>query len=249
MADQVQKKSLHCPNCGAPAALDRVRCDYCRSVLSLTACSSCFGPVFKGMKFCPACGHKVSRTNAQPDKARICPRCDQTLTPVDLDNTRISECLSCGGIWLDKHTFQTICHEKEAQEKVLVYPFPTRTVDVRPEKESGRMYIACPECAGLMQRKNFVGISGVIVDWCADHGTWFDYRELQKIVDFIQGGGLQKARSKKIERLQHEQLKLKSMQANHHASRWTTPYPAYDAAEPELPLLDFLLSAYKKIFR
>jgi len=63
--------------------------------------------------------------------------------------------------------------------------------------------------------KNFARCSGVIVDICKGHGTWFDRDELSRIVEFIRAGGLEMARTKeKVEleeerrRLRQEQLKL-----------------------------------------
>ena len=45
-------------------------------------------------------------------------------------------------------------------------------------------------------RINFAKCSGVIVDVCKGHGTWFDRDELTRIVEFIRGGGLDAARAK-----------------------------------------------------
>jgi hypothetical protein len=39
-----------------------------------------------------------------------------------------------------------------------------------------------------MYRKNFGRASGVIVDWCGEHGTWLDADELADIADFILSG-------------------------------------------------------------
>jgi hypothetical protein len=51
-----------------------------------------------------------------------------------------------------------------------------------------------------MNRVNFAKCSGVIVDACRAHGTWFDENELRRIVEFIRSGGMDLARQKeKIE--------------------------------------------------
>ncbi len=42
-----------------------------------------------------------------------------------------------------------------------------------------------------MQRKNFGRVSGVIVDTCGMHGTFFDAGELQDVLAFVRSGGLQ----------------------------------------------------------
>jgi len=51
-------------------------------------------------------------------------------------------------------------------------------------------YRKCPICGDLMQRKNFGKRSGVIVDWCGEHGVWLDADELESIATFISRGGL-----------------------------------------------------------
>ena len=56
----VHRKSLQCSNCGATADIDTVRCAYCRSVLTTTACPNCFTAVFKGVRFCPNCGAAIA---------------------------------------------------------------------------------------------------------------------------------------------------------------------------------------------
>lgn len=51
-------------------------------------------------------------------------------------------------------------------------------------------YRKCPECGAMMQRRNFGRRSGVVVDWCASHGTWLDAHELEDIASFVIEGGL-----------------------------------------------------------
>jgi Zn-finger nucleic acid-binding protein len=53
-----------------------------------------------------------------------------------------------------------------------------------------------------MNRVNFANFSGVIVDVCRQHGTWFDRDELRRIVEFIRAGGLDKARAREIQNLE-----------------------------------------------
>ena len=51
-----------------------------------------------------------------------------------------------------------------------------------------------------MNRVNFARCSGVIVDICKQHGTWFDRDELSRIVEFIHGGGLNASRAERKDR-------------------------------------------------
>ena len=51
-----------------------------------------------------------------------------------------------------------------------------------------------------MNRINFAKCSGVVVDICKGHGTWFDAQELSAIVQFIRDGGLEVARQREKNR-------------------------------------------------
>jgi Zn-finger nucleic acid-binding protein len=46
-------------------------------------------------------------------------------------------------------------------------------------------YLPCPACEQLMNRINFAKRSGVIVDYCKEHGTWFDGGELKRAIAYI----------------------------------------------------------------
>ena len=73
-------------------------------------------------------------------------------------------------------------------------------------------YVPCPECNELMNRVNFARCSGVVVDVCKGHGTWFDRNELQQIIDFIRGGGLGVSRSREKRELEEERQRLRQEQ-------------------------------------
>lgn len=71
-----------------------------------------------------------------------------------------------------------------------------------------------------MNRLNFAKCSGVIVDVCKGHGTWFDRDELSAIVQFIRGGGLEVSRQKEKKEIefQRQQLRMEEMIAANRAS-------------------------------
>ncbi len=50
---------------------------------------------------------------------------------------------------------------------------------------------ACPVCKELMYRRNWGEHSGVIVDRCEQHGTWYDEGEVEKIREYIELGGIE----------------------------------------------------------
>jgi Zn-finger nucleic acid-binding protein len=121
----------------------------------------------------------------------------------------VHECAGCGGLWLDAETFQRVCEEREEQAAVMAAP-PGAREAVAPETVR---YVPCPACGDLMARVNFQRISGVVLDQCRRHGTWFDRDELRRVVEFIRAGGMDRARQRELERLAEERRRLESARA------------------------------------
>jgi Zn-finger nucleic acid-binding protein len=120
----------------------------------------------------------------------------------------LTECNDCGGIWVEIADFEKICADRQQQSAVLGAASleVVQSVD-RSESDKVR-YVPCPKCRNLMNRINFARCSGVIVDVCKGHGTWFDRDELRRIVEFIRGGGLEAARTREKRDLEEERRAL-----------------------------------------
>jgi Zn-finger nucleic acid-binding protein len=165
--------------------------------------------MFQGAKHCSRCGAEAAR-QAVEKPARNCPECRSPMVAVAVGATTLDECGACGGVFVDKPTFDRICTEREQQAVVL----QVRLKAPRAPASAPRAdrYWPCPDCGQLMNRQNFARISGVVLDVCRNHGVWFNHGELTRLVEFIRGGGLSRARDREIqdvreerERLQHEQ--------------------------------------------
>ena len=124
----------------------------------------------------------------------------------DLGGIRLQECGKCFGLWLDTATFERICRDAEQQAAVL----GSRISMGAPVALGPVRYLRCPHCRDLMHRVNFARCSGVIVDVCRAHGTWFDASELHRIVHFIRDGGMNRAREKEKADLADERQRLQS---------------------------------------
>ena len=72
-----------------------------------------------------------------------------------------------------------------------------------------------------MNRINFARCSGVIVDVCKGHGTWFDCDELSRIIEFIRGGGLEASRNKEKAAIEEERRRLREEQLTANIHRAT----------------------------
>jgi Zn-finger nucleic acid-binding protein len=190
--------SLHCPNCGAPVDPELRRCPYCKARLATVSCPSCFALMFEGSAFCAACGARGARSDTGT-AAATCPDCKVAMRQLQLGATAVLECDKCDGVWVDGETFEGLCADREAQAAVL-HQYAGRTV------APGRVkYRPCVRCGKMMNRVNFARISGVIVDVCKGHGTFLDPGELHAIVQFIHGGGLQRARGRQLEELREQE--------------------------------------------
>ena len=136
---------------------------------------------------------------------------------VTIGSTIVRECADCMGLWLDVSAFERICADREEQAAVLgaASPEPERAMATSTKIS----YAPCPECSQLMNRVNFARCSGVIIDICKGHGTWFDREELTRIVEFIRAGGLEASRSREKAELEEERRRLRQEQIKLDMSR------------------------------
>lgn len=207
----MQAETLNCPMCGAATETNAPACQYCGARLATVACGSCFGMMFIGSKHCPRCGAAATDRSQGQLPSRKCPRCKIDMLSITIGSTAVRECSECLGLWLDVPSFEKICADREEQAAVLgnASPEPTHAVIDDPKRIS---YAPCPECSQLMNRINFARCSGVIVDICKGHGTWFDRDELSRIVEFIRAGGLEASRSREKAELEEERRLLRQEQ-------------------------------------
>lgn len=186
-------EALNCPNCGAAVDDKSVNCNHCKSRLKTMSCSSCFGTIFEGSKFCALCGARaVSPNVVTEENIGKCPRCRVRMQFLEIEEVALAECEKCEGIWCDVETFETICANKENQSAVLK---KLDEILKHPEYEKVQ-YVPCPKCQTLMNRNNFAKVSGIVIDICKQHGVWFDAEELPRIIEFIRKGGMEYSRQK-----------------------------------------------------
>lgn len=198
---------LNCPNCGAAEMSDRTQCEFCKSLPKTVGCTSCLRMMFIGSKFCIHCGLSA-RPAAMIDDGYPgeCPRCGIELRSLLIDTVHIRECGKCGGLWSGIESFENLCTSKELQATVLRFIGSHSRPDtvLQPVK-----YLPCPVCSNLMNRSNFARSSGVIIDLCKQHGVWFDVGELPGIIEFIEKGGIDRAREKEKIAIADERAKLR----------------------------------------
>lgn len=184
-----EPEPVPCPYCAAPTPpMSRV-CASCDVRLDRVRCGRCFHLQPPGAFDCGRCGAALELEVVLDPLDLVCPRCARPLEgPGSVDEH--AECARCGGLFVTRATLEAILAAAEIggalpdEERR-----PTRPLDeVR--------YLSCPSCRKTMNRTNFGRVSGVIVDVCKMHGTWFDAGELTRVVEFVSRGGMNKARAR-----------------------------------------------------
>lgn len=145
-------------------------------MVSCRVCKTSFEAGSYRDELCPGCGALV------PVSVRLCPLCTLPFERRDVDGVVFDECTQCGGVFLDHQTHKRVFDDKTlARAEALV---ATVAHDANTPS-TGRPALACPACADLMERKLSDSGAGVVLDVCADHGTFFEAGKLPAIVTFV----------------------------------------------------------------
>jgi Zn-finger nucleic acid-binding protein len=207
-----------CPHCGAACPAESQACSYCKAQIQLDdrglseVCPGCYARLLRGARFCMECGLAIQPQELHALPVDLdCPRCEAGLRRRTLGANDVIECSSCAGLWLAHETVQRLVEQAEHED---LDPFDFAEAPARIDPLAGRQgYIPCVACGQLMQRRNYAGNSGVIVDVCGPHGVWLDHRELERVLEFVRAGGLRRARAREIERAEE---RLRRLRAEEH---------------------------------
>jgi Zn-finger nucleic acid-binding protein len=197
---------LTCPRCAAPVADSAKTCAHCAAPLLLRSCGRCLSRAFHGHKHCPACGAPLADAAAGEARGdRPCPRCATAMQRRPIGDLSIDECGACHGVFLDHDAVERVVTDRQqARADAILAAVPRAELHLTPP--GGRMYVKCPVCATVMNRRQFKSGAGVVIDVCKAHGVFFDPGELPAILDFVMNGGLEEAEKKELHR-QREALR------------------------------------------
>lgn len=207
--------TFRCPSCGAPAAKDARACVHCGCLLATNRCITCFALSPREAERCLKCGALLPAPALVAEGAGSCPDCRLELVAHAFGAVGYSECPRCSGLFLRREAFEAVTKDADTRAKVrLAEPAASVTPSGTAAGSGGRLppvrYRACPSCAKLMNRTNYGGGSGIVLDACRDHGLWFDKGELAAIVDFLEKGGWDRVREREREKLSEEVRALES---------------------------------------
>ncbi len=197
---------VRCSSCGAPRQGSAPACGFCGSDFTLherdlhTLCPSCMTRISDRGRFCHSCALPIAPQGSAGDPTdRGCPACG---AEARLRGRRFAEgpvglleCSRCAGVWLGTEAFRALERRALREETDLERAAASSVVAAGgPAAAGGPLYRPCVVCGKLMHRRNFGRKSGVIVDTCSAHGVWFDFGELERILDWVRAGGLRRAR-------------------------------------------------------
>lgn len=161
-----------------------------------------------------------------PSISGVCPEDGAELVPAPSPYDEVGICPQCEGCFVPKALFAAIEASPDQVEDLALPPAPVAKDPVR--------YRRCPQCAETMARRNYARVSGIIVDQCRTHGTWFDAGELHAVVRFIRsGGGERKAafEAREAEYMKRQRARLKAL-SRAPFTRGVVPDP--DFSDPDV---------------
>ncbi len=235
--------ALYCPSCGAPVRREAARCDYCNAALDFSLkgktvnCPNCFAATPADGRVCVRCSRPV-RGMVRDEKImddRICPRCNVPMRAKEIGEFHIIGCDKCAGVFVPHDVFDMMQEKRES----VVFSASTPQRGQAPV-ESNASYVRCPVCKKVINRVNFAKISGVIVDVCREHGIWFDGGEIEKIMDFVAHGGLQRAKQVDVDRMKAEEELARLKSTGTHGPSVDTSWDHFSYRTGHLEFLDSL---------
>lgn len=188
---------ITCPYCSNRCSSMLRVCPHCDVRFDNVRCARCYTLQPPGSFACARCGEALELEPLLDATDAPCPRCR---TPLEAaggagawEDARVHECPRCGGMFVPREALAEILCRAELTG-------PLREPRRGPVMALDQVrYVPCPLCHTSMNRTNFGKFSGVIVDVCRAHGTWFDAGELTRVVAFAASGGLAKTRAREAQ--------------------------------------------------
>lgn len=187
-----EARVYQCPVCGAFARELERSCRHCATQLATLRCARCYDLSYPDDLHCRGCGAELG-LEPVPDRSDLpCPDCKVPLKAFQAGGGLLHACERCGGQLVAHPLLRELLEARETLGSAV--PSSAHAPRSNPLSDPVR-YRACPACQQMMNRKNFASTSGVVIDVCSLHGSFFDPGELPRILEFVRRGGLVKARA------------------------------------------------------
>lgn len=164
-------------------------CNYCGSPIATVRCWRCLMMNVPEAMHCMGCGAELGIVPFHDEQSSDwpCPQCRaHHLDAFSCDDGTFFDCARCGGQFVPHVVLQSLVQRH--QRVACVQNSRLRPNNPLQERVA---YRPCPSCRELMHRRNFGLVSGIIVDVCSVHGSWFDVGELARILAFVGQGGIE----------------------------------------------------------
>jgi Zn-finger nucleic acid-binding protein len=191
-----EARIFECGVCGAPAHAGDINCRFCGAGIATRCCTRCFHMNMGAALHCAGCGAELGLMSEFELSANLCADCQLPMVALAGSAGTVLDCQRCGGQFVEHALLRSLIEERESAAEALPEAPYRRQSKASFERVH---YRPCAVCQQMMNRKNFGGASGVIVDVCAKHGTWFDAGELPQVLQFVQTGGLVRERLRQRE--------------------------------------------------
>jgi Zn-finger nucleic acid-binding protein len=240
--------TFNCSVCGAPARAGDSSCRFCGAGIATVRCSRCFQMNMSDAHRCAGCGAELGLILESELLGQHCSECGEALELMREPSGSLLACRRCGGQFVEHALLRSLIEQYETT--ALAFPDAPYHRPVPKAVLERVHYRPCSLCQQMMNRKNFGGSSGVIVDVCAKHGTWFDAGELPQILEFVKSGGLVRERLREAERkrqaLAHDRERMETDGAPHSLD--TLSLPAHSAPHSSFAadLFQFIVEVLKR---
>lgn len=155
-------------------------------------CPFCHKDTAAEARLCVHCGKDSKRKLSNKRTGSVvCPACNVPASILNLAGVDLDFCHECGGIWFDKREmkqFQKAVSDAKTAEKITSL---LNEMALGKTREPRGSYLACPICKDLMIQRNYLQVSGILLDQCLRHGTWADRQDLVNILELISNGDME----------------------------------------------------------
>jgi Zn-finger nucleic acid-binding protein len=154
----------------------------------MPACSHCSKPMSASSAVCPHCA-RPPKPDVRPHHQTIsCPKCQSRCDVVLFGQVHLDMCRGCRGLWFDKDELRQFGDALADTDLSAQVAEVLRELGPRSSSAPPATYSACPVCLTRMTRTNYARVSGIIVDTCAQHGTWADHDEALRLIELFADG-------------------------------------------------------------
>jgi Zn-finger nucleic acid-binding protein len=125
----------------------------------------------------PAPAATTPATKAAPRGKYPCPRCGHGIQGARAGDTSVDGCTTCGGVWIDNVTAQTLVQSGGVNVRFAANAFAS-VARAAPDPAPP---LACPVCTQPLERVKVAAAGSIEIDVCRAHGTWFERNELERV--------------------------------------------------------------------